>query len=193
MLAIELEAQESLLQPAVQRMRVASERRRHGEGDGDRHRENDEPVLGEPAAAYGDASDDERELAVARQMHRGEERCAGAQPEAQEHEEEQRRLHGQQQREQQAEQHIVQTGNAGHADLQEERDEEQLLESPERVRELDRTRVARDERPEQQRAQLGAQSQLLEAVAADEGEEQSEQQQQLLVSAALEEAEDERP
>ena len=72
------------------------------------------------------------------------------------------------------------------------RDEEQLLEAPQHVRELLRTLVVREHRAEQQCAELGAQAERLEPFAAADRERGAEQHQQLAVAAALQQPGDRR-
>src|SRR5262249_34844244 len=72
------------------------------------------------------------------------------------------------------------------ADVQEEADEEQLLQTPEHVRELLRAAVIGEEHAEHERAELRAQSETGETLAAADREQRAEQHEQLAVSAIVE-------
>ena len=79
-------------------------------------------------------------------------------------------------------------GQAGHADEQEESDEEGFLQSPQRVEQLLCLRVVREQAAEHQSTELAAQSERFEADSSREREADAEKQQHLPVAGDVEKA-----
>src|SRR6185503_7303267 len=186
MALLALETLEPRARDTKQIMRERIERRRRDERQRDGERRDDDPLRAEQAVLDAQRDDDQSELAIGHEAHGGQKARACAQPETDQEQEENRALDRQQRDEQQRAGQRAPGRRSAEADAQEEPDEKQLLESPEHVRELLRALVIGEHRAEQQRAELGAQAERLERLAAANRERGAEQDEQLAVSAAAE-------
>ena len=131
---------------------------------------NHQPVTTEPAVGDGNGADDQAEFTVVGERKRGEQRGVGAQPEAGEQAEIQYHLeyhqHGQAQRHQQR----CNVDGSGHANTQEETNQQQILEAEQLFRHLGSRWVRRQQRAQNQRTQVALYIENIEQCPATEGQ-----------------------
>ena len=165
-------------------MRV--EHRSRDEGQRDRYRQHDHPVVAEPAVGGGDRGDDEAEFTVTCQRLRGE--CGGAypNPETRQQPEEQAGLDRDRQQQQQRHRKHSRFRDPGHADAEEKADQEQVFEAEQRLEQLAGLGVPGEQGAKNQCAQVTFHVDQFEQPGATEGQYQAEQNLQFPVANPVE-------